>query len=313
MTTRRNMRSIGFTLIELLVVIAIIAILAAILFPVFATVREKARQTSCLSNEKQLVLAIIQYQEDYDDYLPLANYYQGPSATIGNGSWYFAVDPYVKAAVPQNTTTASLTGYQNAEVFKCPDQTPIAGVTIAQYALRAYVINLNYSASLAASTVNTHPGNGGTYSVFSNTQTTEAGIATPANTVLIAEGYGAYNYSTGCDYPVHDSCHGVDQDVADSVGDAPDLSHDTVNYPYARNRHSGGSNYAFFDGHAKWYRAPGNNWVTVGSVPAESKSGLVYSQDDAVNNNWQGVSAWWLESGYKFSLRSGNPNPTYPN
>ena len=60
----------GFTLIELLVVIAIIAILAAILFPVFASVREKARQTSCLSNEKQLGLAVMQYVQDYDELLP---------------------------------------------------------------------------------------------------------------------------------------------------------------------------------------------------------------------------------------------------
>jgi len=60
----------AFTLIELIVVIAIIAILAAILFPVFAQAREKARQTSCLSNERQLGLAVIQYVQDYDQTYP---------------------------------------------------------------------------------------------------------------------------------------------------------------------------------------------------------------------------------------------------
>jgi len=79
----------GFTLIELLVVIAIIAILAAILFPVFARAREKARQTSCLSNLKQLSLAILMYAEDYDETLP---YYQRPFGV----AWYDDLNPYMK-------------------------------------------------------------------------------------------------------------------------------------------------------------------------------------------------------------------------
>ena len=93
----------GFTLIELLVVIAIIAILAAILFPVFAKAREKARQNSCLSNSKQLGLAFAQYGQDYDEKLPLnpegtENGSAGPPATgiYSLQAWFRVVDPYLK-------------------------------------------------------------------------------------------------------------------------------------------------------------------------------------------------------------------------
>ncbi|HVK03147.1 MAG TPA: prepilin-type N-terminal cleavage/methylation domain-containing protein [Armatimonadaceae bacterium] len=90
----------AFTLIELLVVIAIIAILAAILFPVFAQAREKARQSACLSNTKQMSLGIMQYTQDYDEILPI----QGDLAQM-RGRWYFQIYPYVK----------------NQDVFTCPN------------------------------------------------------------------------------------------------------------------------------------------------------------------------------------------------
>jgi prepilin-type N-terminal cleavage/methylation domain-containing protein/prepilin-type processing-associated H-X9-DG protein len=96
----------SFTLIELLVVIAIIAILAAILFPVFAQAREKARQTSCLSNIKQLTLGFVMYAQDYDETFPQWKWDQNYSTSWGDkGSpnpnnattiWYYAIYPYVK-------------------------------------------------------------------------------------------------------------------------------------------------------------------------------------------------------------------------
>ncbi|MEN6403840.1 MAG: DUF1559 domain-containing protein [Armatimonadia bacterium] len=99
------MKRRGFTLIELLVVIAIIAILAAILFPVFAKAREKARQTSCLNNVKQITLGVLQYVQDYDERFvddnPIPGY---PTPVGGICSWRFKIQPYIK----------------NWQVFNCP-------------------------------------------------------------------------------------------------------------------------------------------------------------------------------------------------
>jgi prepilin-type N-terminal cleavage/methylation domain-containing protein/prepilin-type processing-associated H-X9-DG protein len=103
----------AFTLIELLVVIAIIAILAAILFPVFARARENARRASCLSNMKQIGLGIMQYTQDFDEHLPTRyNYYfDAGGYTLPNGQpgttvilWYMEIYPYVK----------------NYQVYQCP-------------------------------------------------------------------------------------------------------------------------------------------------------------------------------------------------
>ncbi|MBB6053230.1 prepilin-type N-terminal cleavage/methylation domain-containing protein [Armatimonas rosea] len=107
----------AFTLIELLVVIAIIAILAAILFPVFAQARDKARSAACLSNTKQLALGVYQYAQDYDETLPVAGY----NAQC-RGRWQWQIYPYVK----------------NEQVFTCPN--------ISQQPWRATTgVNFNYT------------------------------------------------------------------------------------------------------------------------------------------------------------------------
>ncbi|MFQ3611467.1 MAG: DUF1559 domain-containing protein, partial [Fimbriimonadales bacterium] len=114
------MKRRGFTLIELLVVIAIIAILAAILFPVFAQAREKARQTGCLSNVKQIGLGVQMYTQDYDEILPRNAYADPPRVPEGahftncsSPRWMDVIQPYIK----------------NVDVFNCPSDpfAPISG------------------------------------------------------------------------------------------------------------------------------------------------------------------------------------------
>lgn len=101
-------KKMGFTLIELLVVIAIIAILAAILFPVFARARENARRSSCQSNLKQIGLGLLQYSQDYDEAQPLTAFGGGgPSNYPTKYKWMDAIYPYVKSE----------------QIFMCPSDT----------------------------------------------------------------------------------------------------------------------------------------------------------------------------------------------
>jgi prepilin-type N-terminal cleavage/methylation domain-containing protein len=93
---------VGFTLIELLVVIAIIAILAAILFPVFSQARAKARQAACLNNFKQVGTGMLQYTQDYDECFPYNRFYGPAGAAYQN--WKYGILPYIR----------------NQQVYECP-------------------------------------------------------------------------------------------------------------------------------------------------------------------------------------------------
>ena len=124
----------AFTLIELLVVIAIIAILAAILFPVFAQARESARQTACLSNDKQLGTSLTMYGQDYDGRMPQTEY-ADPNALdnaqqIPHTHWSYIVQPYIK----------------NQQIFVCPSDTHPAVAQMGDLQAPKYSYINNYNA-----------------------------------------------------------------------------------------------------------------------------------------------------------------------
>ena len=180
----------GFTLIELLVVIAIIAILAAILFPVFARAREKARQTSCLSNVKQIALAMHMYAQDYDEMLTTAqNSPEGQPTTY----WYQMLAPYMA----------------NEQILVCPSN-----------ATRAVGYGWNYPHA--------------PYRLDRGDTLTLGEIDHPSEFMLFGDSNDSRWRWLYC------GPHW------------PDGIHDDTNM--VATIHNEGANFAFADGHAKWYR-----------------------------------------------------------
>ena len=164
----------GFTLIELLVVIAIIAILAAILFPVFAQARAKARSATCQSNLKQVGLALLQYAQDYDESLPPANYAYNASSNL---IWQALVEPYTKSGIPSLNTQQGA-GVKTS-IWVCPDyDKPLADGTKGSSPNRGYAGNANLM-----------PAGAGGASL--------AAIEYPAQQVLVVPHQGGSVYSPG--------------------------------------------------------------------------------------------------------------------
>ncbi len=236
----------GFTLIELLVVIAIIAILAAILFPVFARAREKARQSSCLSNTKQIMLAIKQYTMDYDQSYPLARVRAGAGWTTPNGTattanlpWFCAIGPYMK----------------NIQILNCPSETTRydgdTDFTDISYGMNEWICM-----------------SGGRYGSYEYSYYNRYGpiqlkdVHFPSETMCIGEKGDSSSYIIDCllyDY----RNYGVDTDEENGRGNL------------ALDRHNEGLNLGFCDGHAKWLKGsniPNDTWDggTVSAHPAGS-------------------------------------------
>ena len=241
----------AFTLIELLVVISIIALLAAILFPVFNRARENARRSSCVSNQKQLSLGLLQYVADWDERYPVGRI--TCDLKYAGVGWGGAIFPYVK----------------NAQVFTCPSDVTPKVASRPSYNPVSYGFNCNLiNAPIQHGTIN---------------KVTISSMTAPAVTVLICESrgtlsdvsqfpepmlnntislatngiWGGDDQNTDCTYGPFDYDHAtLDTGWLGREGGLRSSSAPvgSVKIGNQNGRHLDGANYAFADGHVKFLR-----------------------------------------------------------
>ncbi len=229
----------GFTLIELLVVIAIIAILASILFPVFARARENARRASCQSNLKQIALGVFQYTQDYDERFPLRLVNASGDPVVSNGAnasnpfgWADSLQPYLKST----------------QIFQCPSET---GAPVA--------------ATSGAFSGQVDPTAAGYTDYWFNSRLSgqsQAAIDSVSQVVMNGDGNGSpsYYWYNGCN---------ANGNIANECDPAiPSI----MGLGRGHSRHLDGGNFAFADGHVKWYKG-----IVTSSITEIGSSAIVHS------------------------------------
>jgi prepilin-type N-terminal cleavage/methylation domain-containing protein/prepilin-type processing-associated H-X9-DG protein len=261
-------KSSAFTLIELLVAIAIIAILAAILFPVFAQARAKARSISCLSNCKQIGTAAMMYAQDNDEGLPAWNEFYGKGnyqdegvgayrgadcvGTLDNntnsgtmqGCWHAKVSPYVKNG---NVDSTDKNVTNNSGVWHCPDAGSQGEFTnfynASNQPTDRYTFSYGYSAMVSYTRYLSLPGVDAYYRYPVLPE-----MDAPASTIFMGDG-GGYNGRIGT--PWGFDCY---RKRLQSTPNYPSKTFREICWEIP-DRHQGGSNYVFMDGHAKYLKA----------------------------------------------------------
>jgi prepilin-type N-terminal cleavage/methylation domain-containing protein/prepilin-type processing-associated H-X9-DG protein len=291
----------AFTLIELLVVIAIIAILAAILFPVFAQAKEAAKKTSCLSNEKQLTLGILMYQNDYDDYFPYGTmawaFFYGQvqgSANYwwGDAQWAPVTSPYLK----------------NVGILGCPDDSDGGKTTPAPNAFEG--IMMSYAVNGLR---NVWDSSGTDYCLgvmcedgpgVNGQAVNSSSVNQPASVILLSENWSSQMAAAGDQINYSNFFGGIftgsqyyeSLQLPNQCGTANGAS-TCGNFPYGINggvsTHGGNmANFAWCDGHAKSMSPP--RTVPNSAGPVTGASWWNWGQFDTGATD--GLPSLWLAS-----------------
>ncbi|HEY3330857.1 MAG TPA: prepilin-type N-terminal cleavage/methylation domain-containing protein [Capsulimonadaceae bacterium] len=256
----QSVRTSGFTLIELLVVIAIISILAAILFPVFATARDKARGTACMSNIKQMGLAELQYCQDYDEFytgtfLPGSLYYSTDKQDLTN--WMEMLFPYTKAAATYSCPSLTGKAYPlqtwsaNGNAKNKDVIAPINAKGGISYAYNS-LLNMNRYTAYDGAAI-------GAKSAYSEGGAIAArNVQAPAETIMICDvdatkvkdpgAVGTYTDFNNTEFSILYTTDLDESAQAAFIGSVKAR-------PLLAAWHNDGGNIAYYDGHAKWATA----------------------------------------------------------